>query len=114
MVEGGRFIAEQSSLKQQLHLWLEAQQGVNSVFWPNDKGGFYGFRYKECEFAHFHQSDELDLKLGKNTIAKLGLVRPVRSLVHPKRSAGSAWIELAFSDSQDLEKIKDLVKLAIS
>jgi hypothetical protein len=107
-------VGEQSKLKQALYSWLVAQTSINSVFYPNDQGGFYGFSYKEREFAHFHQADELDLKLGKKTIASLGLQHPADSLVHPKRSAGSAWIELPFHHSADLENIKGLVKLAIS
>ncbi|WP_163133577.1 luciferase family protein [Agarivorans sp. Alg241-V36] len=107
-------LVEQSKLKQALYNWLVSQTGVNSVFYPNDKGGFYGFSYKDREFAHFHQADELDLKLGKKTIARLGLQHPNNSLVHPKRSAGSAWIELPFHHAADLETIKGLVKLAIS
>ncbi|WP_411991230.1 luciferase family protein [Agarivorans sp. DSG3-1] len=103
-----------SPLKQQLHTWLLAQAGISETFWSNDSGGFYGFVYKGKEFAHFHQGNELDLKLGRTSIAEQGLQHPAFSLSHPKRSPRSAWIELGFSDQGSLQQIQVLVLLAIS
>lgn len=69
--------------------------------------------FRDREFAHFHSGSELDLRLTKKVISRLGLVHPSNSAQHPKRSVNSPWIELRFSNSQEISRVVELVKLAI-
>ncbi len=69
--------------------------------------------YKGKDFAHFHDDNELDLRLTKGVIKRERVVRPTDSIHHPKRSANSPWVELRFFSTGDLAEIERLVGLAI-
>jgi len=87
--------------------------GVEHVPYPDRDDGFCGLRYRGKEFAHFHNFNELDLKLTKKVIAAEGLTHPPDSEVHPRRGASSHWIELRFRRKADLAEIVRLVQLAM-
>jgi len=65
-------------------------------------------------FAHFHNDHELDLRLTKTLIKRLGLSHPKVSVHHPARSQNSDWIELSFHESSDVTRIAELVALAMA
>jgi hypothetical protein len=50
----------------------------------------------------------------QSIIAREGLVHPSASVVHPKRSRNSHWIELRLKTAADLEHAARLVELAIA
>ena len=87
--------------------------GVEHVPYPDRHDGFCGLRYGGREFAHFHDFNELDLRLTKELIRSEGLAHPPDSKVHPKRGINSHWIELRFSRQADLDEIVRLVQLAM-
>ena len=101
-----------SKLKESLTKKLLSISGVSEKFWPNEDGGFISFIYKEKEFAHYHPSNEIDLRLTKKVIAKEALTHPSDSTVHPKRAKGSPWIELRFSSIKEVNETFRLVKVA--
>lgn len=79
-----------SKLKTMLVAELERIPGVECV--PSSLAGLIEFRYKGKSFAHFHNDNELDLRLTKNVIKAKGLSHPGDSIYHPNRSRNSAWI----------------------
>ena len=88
--------------------------GIECVEYPDRDDGFCGLRFEGSEFAHFHDFNELDLKLSKNLIRQEGLSHPKDSKLHPNRSKNSAWIELRFTRTFDLDPIVRLIELAIA
>lgn len=99
-------------LRSQLVRQLE-KLGVEDRALPGRDDGFSCLLYRGKEFAHFHDDNELDIRLTKGIINREGLVHPVGSRVHPNRSRNSQWLEVRFSKAADLERVVDLVKLAI-
>jgi hypothetical protein len=87
--------------------------GVEDRAWPGRNDGFSSLHFDDKEFAHFHDDNELDIRLTKNIINLEGLVHPAGSRVYPNRSKNSQWIEVRFSKPADLERLVHLVKLAI-
>ena len=66
------------------------------------------------EFAHFHNDNELDLRLTKRVIQAERLSHPPGSAHHPTRSPSSPWIELRFVTANDVTHVASLVKLAVA
>lgn len=95
-------------LKTELIQRLE-RLGVTHQEWPDRDDGFSTLHFADKEIAHFHHFHELDLKLGKKLIQANKLEHPTDSLVHPKRKAGSQYIELPLSTKQHLNHIVDLI-----
>jgi hypothetical protein len=87
--------------------------GVEDRPLPGRDDGFSCLVYRGKEFAHFHDDNELDIRLTKGIIAREGLVHPADSRVHPNRSKNSQWIEVRFSKAADLETVVHFVRLAI-
>jgi hypothetical protein len=87
--------------------------GVEHRPLPGRDDGFASLCYRGKAFAHFHNDNELDIRLTKNVIVREGLTHPPGSAVHPNRSKTSPWIELRFHTAADLERVVKLVKLAI-
>ena len=87
--------------------------GVEDRAWPGRDDGFSSLFYGDKAFAHFHDDNELDIRLTKSIIRREGVVHPTASKVHPKRSKNSQWIEVRFAKAADLERVVHLVKLAI-
>jgi hypothetical protein len=80
---------------------------------PGRDDGFASLCYRGKPFAHFHNDNELDIRLTKAIIGREGLQHPPGSQVHPNRTRQSHWIEVRFTKSADLDRLTDLVKLAI-
>ena len=76
--------------------------------------GGSAFFYLGKEFAHFHDDNELDLRLTKKVIKTQGLTHPSGSLHHPNRSPNSPWIEIRFHESADVDYVVRLVRLAVA
>lgn len=99
-------------LKLNLIQALEKIQGVTAE--PSKVAGGTALFYRGREFAHFHHDHEIDLRLTRKLIKDLGLSHPERSVQHPKRSAGSQWIEVRFHTPEEVHRVVDLVRHAIA
>lgn len=88
--------------------------GVTIQTYEGKDGEFSSFVYKNKEFAHFHNDNELDLRLTKQVIVNEGVLHPSNSINHPKRSKASPWIELRYRNKKELAKVFGYVKLAIA
>jgi hypothetical protein len=87
--------------------------GVEDRPLPGRDDGFSALCYRGTAFAHFHNDNELDIRLTKTVISREGLQHPPGSMVHPKRSKTSPWIELQFHTPADLDRVVRLVRLAV-
>ena len=101
-----------ADLRKELIRRLE-KLGVEHRPWPGRETGFASLYYRGKEFAHFHDDNELDLRLTKAVIVREGLVHPPDSRVHPNRAKTSPWIEVRFLTRAHLDHVLRLVKLAI-
>jgi hypothetical protein len=90
-----------------------AELGVEYRPMPGRDDGFASLCFGNKAFAHFHNDNELDLRLTRSIIEREGLVHPPDSLVHPGRSRNSHWIEVRFTTHRQLDRVVKLVKLAI-
>jgi len=100
-------------LRKQLVHRLE-ELGVQERILPGRDDGFSCLLYNGKEFAHFHDDNELDIRLTRAVIRRAGLVHPANSRVHPNRSKNSQWIEVRFEKTADLEGLVQLAMLAIA
>jgi len=101
-----------ATLRRQLVQRLETL-GVENRTPPGRDDGFSGLVYNGKELAHFHNDNELDIRLTKKVIHREGLAHPPHSRVHPNRSKNSPWIEVHLDDGVDLDRLVQLVQLAI-
>jgi hypothetical protein len=99
-------------LKEALLLELHKFDGVQDR--PSPVSGGTALFYFDKEFAHFHDANELDLRLTKRQIQLLGLSHPRGSVHHPTRSPNSPWIEIRFQTADDIAHVKKLVGIAIA
>jgi Family of unknown function (DUF5519) len=90
-----------------------AKLGVEHQVLPGRGDGFASLSYKGEAFAHFHNDNELDIHLTKSVIVREELTHSANSTVHPNRSANSHWIEIRFTRLAELERVIQLVKLAL-
>ena len=102
-----------SDLKTTLVRELERIPGVTHQPWPDRDDGFSTVHFNDREIAHFHNFNEIDLRLGRRLIKQENLKHPVDSTKHPKRTANSQFIEIRFTNNQDVHKVIRLVKLVI-
>jgi hypothetical protein len=102
------------SLKKKLVAQLEKVPGIEHVPYPDRDDGFSGLNFQGKEIAHFHNFNELDLKLGKKLIKREGLTHYSDSINHPNRGANSQYIELRFNNQAELNEVVRLVKLLIA
>jgi hypothetical protein len=100
-----------ADLKAQLLKQLRKIDGVEDL--PSPVSGGVALFYRGKPFAHFHSDNELDLRLTRTVIKRLGLSHPSGSVHHPKRSSNSAWIEIRFGSASDLDSVSKLVRLAV-
>lgn len=91
-----------------------AALGVQEQPFPGRDDGFAGLLFNGKEFAHFHGWSELDIRMGKQAIAREGLVRRHASTVHPTRSPNSPWYEIQFHDEADIDEVVRLVRLVLA
>lgn len=80
---------------------------------PSPVSGGVALFYQGKEFAHFHNENELDLRLTAKVVKAQGLSHPIDSTYHPGRSPKSPWIEVRFEKVSDIARILKLVKLAV-
>ena len=99
-------------LKEVLLLELRKLDGVEDR--PSPVSGGTALFYFDKEFAHFHDGNELDLRLTKSKIKQLGLSHPKGSVHHPSRSPNSPWIEVRFQTVDDIAHVKRLVGVAVA
>ena len=99
-------------LKVKLLSKLREIEGVEDRPSPVSRGT--ALFYLGKEFAHFHNANELDLRLTKSVIHQLGLEHPPGSIQHPGRSANSPWIEVRFSNAAAIKRVVELVRIAIT
>ena len=71
------------------------------------KAFFVGTR----EIAHFHEKREIDIRVTKPIIKKMGFLKSEDSRIHV-RSAASDWVEISFRREEDLGFIVGLVDIA--
>jgi hypothetical protein len=100
------------NLKAKLVTELRKIAGVEDR--PSPVSGGTALFYHDKAFAHFHNDNELDLRLTRKNIKALGLSHPAGSIHHPDRSANSAWIEVQFGNSAHIGKVCELVRLALA
>ncbi|MDB6062591.1 MAG: hypothetical protein JWM78_2694 [Verrucomicrobiaceae bacterium] len=98
-------------LKERLLIELRKIDGVQDR--PSPVAGGTALFYFDKEFAHFHDGNELDLRLTKKKIQALGLSHLKGSVHHPNRSPNSPWIEIRFNDENDVAQLKKLVEIAV-
>ncbi len=63
---------------------------------PSKVAGGSAIFYREKEIAHFHDDNEIDVRLTKKVIRKEGLHHPIGSKIHKQRSPSSEWMSLDF------------------
>ena len=100
-----------ASLKQKLLASLVTIDGFTAE--PSKVAGGTALFFRGKEFAHFHHDHEIDLRLTRKVIKKLGLEHPIRSALHPTRSSSPQWIEIGFHSDDDVSRVAHLVRLAI-
>ena len=99
-------------LKAELLEELRKIDGLEDRSSPVSGGSALFFRGRE--FAHFHNDNELDLRLTARVVKAQGLSRPDHSTFHPTRSGSSPWFEIRFQGANDLREVTRLVRLAIN
>tara|TARA_R110002072_G_scaffold89232_3_gene199859 strand:+ start:38945 stop:39265 length:321 start_codon:yes stop_codon:yes gene_type:complete len=103
-----------AGLKAELIQQLELIPEVTHRPWPERVDGFSTLHFKGKEIGHFHNFNELDLRLGQRLIKAEGLEHPADSKQHPNRSKNSPHIEIRFTKSSDLKHIVRLVNLLVA
>jgi hypothetical protein len=100
-----------SKLRQSLIKQLERIPGLEDR--PSKVAGGSAIFYKNKEIAHFHDDNEIDVRLTKKIIRREGLHHPEGSKIHKQRSPNSEWIEIRFRNSEDVIEVVRLFKLAL-
>lgn len=80
---------------------------------PSKVAGGSAIFYNGKEIAHFHDDNEIDVRLTKKVIRREGLNHPSDSTIHKHRSPNSEWIEIRFRKSGDVEEVVRLFKMAL-
>ena len=100
------------TLKTDLLAELQKIDGVEARHSP--ELGNIELLYRERSFAHFHNDNELDLRLTKRVIKELDMSHPPGSVNHPGRSQNSPWIEVRFNHPDDIKRVSELVRRAVA
>jgi len=100
-----------SKLKLSLVQKLEGIPGLEDR--PSKVAGGSAIFFKDKEVAHFHNNNEIDVRLTKQIIKKEGLAQPTDSDFHHHRGPASQWIELRFKNQKQVDEVVRLFKLAI-
>ncbi|MBK7960642.1 MAG: DUF5519 family protein [Bdellovibrionales bacterium] len=80
---------------------------------PSKVAGGSAIFYRDKEIAHFHNDNEIDIRLTKKVIRKEGLNHPTDSKIHKHRAPSSEWIEIRFRKSKDVDEVVRLFKFAL-
>lgn len=100
-----------ATLKQLLVSKLEKIPGLEDR--PSKVAGGSAIFYKNKEIAHFHNNNEIDIRLTKKVIKGQGLSQPTDSKFHHHRGPSSEWIELRFRSQGQVDEVVRLFKLAL-
>ena len=99
------------TLRHELVRKLEKLPGLEDR--PSIVAGGSAIFYRDKEMAHFHNNNEIDVRLTKKVIRREGLTHPLGSKFHRHRSPNSEWIELRFRRASQLDEVVRLFKLAL-
>ena len=80
---------------------------------PSKVAGGSAIFYRDKEIAHFHNDNEIDVRLTKKIIKREGLNHPSDSKIHWHRSPNSEWIEIRFKSVRAVNEVVRLFKLAL-
>ena len=80
---------------------------------PSKVAGGSALFFRGKEIAHFHNNNEIDVRLTKKIIRKEGLSHFEDSKFHKHRSPNSEWIELRYRRQEHLAEVVRLIKLAL-
>jgi hypothetical protein len=69
--------------------------------------------YRDKEFAHFHDHEEIDIRLSQRFIKKEALSPLKDSKYHLKRSKKSRWMQFRFTTKKEVEELLSLVSRLI-
>lgn len=100
-----------SKLRKDLFKKLQRIPGLEDR--PSKVSGGSAIFYKGKEIAHFHNDNEIDVRLTKKVIRQEGLNHQSDSEIHKHRSPSSEWIEIRFKKSEDVTEVVRLFKLAL-
>lgn len=100
-----------SKLRKELIKKLERIENLEDR--PSKVAGGSAIFYKNKEIAHFHNDNEIDVRLTKKIIRKEGLNHPNDSKIHKHRSPSSEWIEIRFHKASDIDEVVRFFKLAL-
>jgi hypothetical protein len=101
-----------SALREQLTRRL-LEIGVEERAWPGRDDGFASLLFQGKDFGHFHSDCEIDIRLGKDVIARERLIHPPDSSVHPGRARNSPWYEMKVRSAADIDEAARLVRIAV-
>ena len=94
-----------------LRNWLEeelrALPEVKVELWKNSDLMCVFYRGKEI--AHFHDHEEIDVRLSLAFIKREEITPLQDSKYHPDRSKKSRWMRLRFQTNQETEKLLNLI-----
>ena len=100
-----------AKLRQQLIKNLESISGLEDR--PSKVAGGSAIFFKNKEIAHFHNNNEIDVRLTKKVIRQEGLSQPSGSNFHHHRGPNCDWIELRFRSQNQVNEVIRLFKLAL-
>ncbi|MCR9261783.1 MAG: DUF5519 family protein [Pseudomonadaceae bacterium] len=101
------------SLKKLLVEKVQRIPGISHTRWPERHDGFSTLHHRGKEIAHFHNFQEIDLRLGRKLIKTEGLKPYTDSKNHPNRSTNSVFIERRFANTEEVEDIVRLIQMVV-
>ena len=101
-----------AKLRNQLVAKLKQIPGLEDR--PSKVAGGSAIFYRDKEIAHFHNDNEIDVRLTSKVIRQEKLKHPVDSDFHQRRAPSSQWLEIRFHSSKDVDEAVRLFKLALS
>ena len=98
-------------LKNQLEADLRKLPDVEVDLWKDSD--LLCVFYRGREFAHFHDHEEIDIRLSQQFIKKEGLTPLENSPYHPNRSQKSRWMQMRFTTEQERVDLLSLIERLI-
>jgi len=65
--------------------------------------------YNGKEIAHFHDDQEIDIRMSQKFIRNENIRAVVESKYHPNRSKKSRWVIMQFKTDEDVDKILKII-----
>ncbi len=100
------------SLKPRLEVRLRKLPDVTVSLWKDTDLMCVFYRGKEI--AHFHDHQEIDIRMSQPFIKQEALSPLADSAYHPGRSKKSRWMQIRFTTEQDTERILNLIRRLIA